>query len=114
MLVMTPVAAVSWSRAALRAMVKLPRSGSMSGRVRVASLIARVVARRLAALIASLEEVENLALGVFDPLKTPVLKIESLLDLVQSLAVTVLDGGDRTDRAVRGVEQLIHVVHVVA
>ena len=37
---MAPAAAMSWSRAVWRATVKLPRSGSMSARCRVASLIA--------------------------------------------------------------------------
>jgi len=37
---MTPAALTSWSRAALRAMVKLARSGSTPGWARVASAIA--------------------------------------------------------------------------
>ena len=38
--VSTPIAVMSWSRAALSAMLKLARSGSTSGRVSTASLIA--------------------------------------------------------------------------
>jgi hypothetical protein len=60
------------------------------------------------------KQVENLSLGILNSLVAPILQIESLLDYFKPVSVATLGHGNRGDRPIGRVHQVINVIGIVA